>query len=142
MISQPEIISGGTFSDERGTLSFVNDFNLKEIKRFYSIEHPDTDTVRAWQGHKIEQKWFFVSAGSFKISLVKIDDWENPSKDLEVRSFILTDDQPQVLHVPAGYANGIRAVKENSKLLIFSDLNKDDSMADNIRFDNNYWAAE
>ena len=135
----PEIIKGRKHVDERGVLSFVNDFDLKEIKRFYTIEHPDTVVVRAWQAHKAEQKWFFVSAGSFEIRLVQIDDWENPSKQPEVASYILSGDDPRVLHVPAGFANGMRALTEHSKLLIFSDLHKDDSMADNTRFDKNYW---
>ncbi|MEO5832339.1 MAG: hypothetical protein ABIR83_03080, partial [Nakamurella sp.] len=63
----PEIIQGGEHEDARGRLTFFNDFDMKAVRRFYVIEHPDTAIVRAWQAHKKEQKWFYVTAGSFKI---------------------------------------------------------------------------
>ena len=62
----PGIIQGGQHVDARGKLTFFNDFDMGAVKRFYVIEHPDTETVRAWQAHKTEQKWFHVIAGSFK----------------------------------------------------------------------------
>ena len=55
-----KIINGGTFKDSRGTLRFVNDFDFSEVKRFYQIENSSTDIVRAWQGHKIEEKFFLL----------------------------------------------------------------------------------
>ena len=38
-------------------------------------------TVRAWHGHKIEEKWISVEDGEFLVCAVKIDDFENPSKN-------------------------------------------------------------
>ncbi len=79
---QARILKGGAFTDARGTLQFVNDFEFEGVKRFYQITHHNTSIVRAWQGHKVEHKWFFVGKGSFVIAWVKIDDWQNPSSTL------------------------------------------------------------
>ena len=83
MIENHQLIEGGSFSDERGTLQFVNNFNFKGIKRFYTVSQPNTSVIRAWQGHKIESKYFFVSKGKILISWVKIDNWDNPDKKLK-----------------------------------------------------------
>ena len=71
-MEKPQILTGGVFTDHRGTLKYNNGFDMSQVKRFYTIEHPDTSTIRAWRGHKIEQRWFSVSKGAFVIKLVKI----------------------------------------------------------------------
>src|ERR1035437_9025641 len=97
MIENHKLIKGGLFNDERGTLQFVNDFNFKGIKRFYTISHPDSEIIRAWQGHKIESKYFFVTKGKFLIFWVEIDNWDNPDKKLKVNQQKLSADNPQIL---------------------------------------------
>ena len=103
------------------------------------IEHPDASVVRAWQGHKKEQKWFYVIAGSFKIVMVQPDDWAHPSSDLETKEFILESERDEVLHVPGGFANGFKALKPQSKMMVFSDLTVEESSHDNFRFDYHKW---
>ena len=49
---EPKIIQGGKFSDQRGSISYVNDFNFTDIERFYIISNSKENPVRAWQGHK------------------------------------------------------------------------------------------
>jgi dTDP-4-dehydrorhamnose 3,5-epimerase-like enzyme len=137
--SKPTFIVGRSFADKRGVLSCVNDFNMTKIKRLYQIEHPDINTVRAWQAHKKEQKWFYVATGSFKIVTVKPDNWENPSNKLSLTEFTLDADKPGVLHIPGGYANGFKAMSPHSKMIIFSDFTLDKSAADDYRFDLNLW---
>ena len=66
---KPHIIQGGTFSDHRGTLSYVNDFNFNDIERFYIIGNSDTHPLRAWQGHKLDAKNFYCLSGSFRIHM-------------------------------------------------------------------------
>src|SRR5664279_4405999 len=109
------LIQGGQHTDERGTLCFFNDFDMAPVKRLYTIEHPDTGIARAWQAHKIEQKWFYVVTGSFKIVVLKPDNWEKPSENLPVKEFILQSGMNQVLYIPGGYANGFKALKAHSK---------------------------
>ena len=134
-----EIIKGGSFTDARGTLQFVNDFEFPGVKRFYQIIHPDTSVVRAWQGHRVEHKWFSVGKGSFLVAWVKIDNWENPSPSLVAEHTILSAAEPTIISLPGGYANGIKALEAGSILTVFSDLTIEESANDNWRFDASLW---
>lgn len=133
------LIKGGQHTDERGTVSFVNDFDMSPVKRFYIIEHPDTTIARAWQAHKEERKWFYLVAGSYKVVLVKPDDWEKPSEKLLTQEFILKSGINPVLHIPGGYANGFKALEAHSKLMVFSDFSIEDAGKDDFRFDKTLW---
>ncbi len=133
------IIKGNQHKDQRGIIRFVNDFTFDGIKRFYTITHPDTSVIRAWQGHKLETKHFFVTKGSFLINWIEIDDWDNPSKNLKVNSKILEETESELLIVPPGHANGFKALEPNSTLLVFSDMSLEDSIADDYRFPANHW---
>ncbi len=137
---KPKLIEGGVFSDHRGSLQFVNDFDMATVKRMYFTTHPSTETIRAWQGHQIESRWFFCVKGAFKVKLVKIDDWENPSNNCKVFEFTLHENKPQVLYIPNGYANGFKAETENSKLMIMSNYRLNEIDNDHFRFDKNKWA--
>ncbi len=132
-------IQGGSHTDERGTLSFVNDFDMTCIKRFYVITHQQTSIIRAWQAHKKESKWFYVISGSFKIALVQPDNWDKPSKDLAVTYITMNENNSSVLHIPAGYANGIQALEKNAKLMVFSNFTIEEAATDNIKFETDYW---
>ncbi len=122
MKTGPALVQGGSHTDERGKLTFFNDVDLTAVKRFYIIEHPNTETVRAWQAHKTEQKWFHVIAGSFKMVIVQPDDWDNPSPNLATQEFILNVADNQVLHVPGNFATGFKALEPNSKMIVFPIL--------------------
>ncbi|NQX55202.1 WxcM-like domain-containing protein [Pedobacter panaciterrae] len=134
-----ELIKGDIYTDQRGSLRFFNNFDLGPIKRFYVSEHPDVNIVKAWQGHKKEQKWFYVIAGSFKVILVQPDDWDNPSEDLEYEEFVLDVNKNEVLSVPGGHASGFKALLPNSKLMVFSDFSLDDSLNDDFRYGKDLW---
>ena len=135
---RPVVINGGSYSDNRGDVTYNNDFDMSSIKRVYSIQNVNTSFVRAWQGHAIERRWFSVVKGSFEIKLIKIDNWENPTKSLEVFSRIINDENFDVLCVPGGYVSSIKALEENSKLLLMSDYRLGD-IEDEYRFDSNYF---
>ena len=135
---RPVVINGGSYSDIRGDVTYNNDFDMSSIKRIYSIQNVNTSFVRAWQGHAIERRWFSVVKGSFEIKLIKIDNWENPTKSLEVFSRIINDENFDVLCVPGGYVSSIQALEENSKLLLMSDYRLGD-IEDEYRFDSNYF---
>ena len=134
-----EIIKGGSFTDARGTLQFVNDFDFYGVKRFYQIKHDDKDVVRAWQGHQIEHKWFFVGTGTFIIAWVQIDNWQNPSTNLNGNYVILSEESPKILSVPKGYANGIKALSPGSILTVYSDSTVEQSSNDRWSFDPALW---
>lgn len=134
----PRIITGGSHSDTRGTVLFNNSFDATAIKRIYLIENNETTFVRGWQGHRIEQRWFSVLQGSFKIELIAIDDWEHPSKDLKPLSFIVNAGTLDVLHVPQGYVSSIQALEEGAKLLVMADYLLG-AIQDEYRFDIDYF---
>lgn len=136
---EANLIKGNVFNDERGSVSFVNDFKFSDIERFYIIENSETHPVRAWQGHKLDCKNFYCIAGSFQISYVKIDNWENPSSSLPVTSLILTATTSDVLRIPAGYANAIKSLEKGSRLISFSTLPLDHVKDDDVRYDKNTW---
>ena len=118
---KPNIIEGNCYIDQRGKLFYNNDFDTSSIKRIYMIENINVDFIRAWQGHKIEQRWFSVLQGSFEIQLIAIDDWEKPTINLQRHKFILNTDKLSVLHIPRGYVSSIQALEEASKLLVMAD---------------------
>lgn len=134
----PQLIKGNSHADDRGVLQFNNDFNALGIKRIYTIQNRDTEFVRGWQGHKIEQRWFSAIQGSFKIFLIAIDDWNAPSTNLIQHEFILDAQKMDVLHVPSGYVSSIQSLEKSSKLLLMSDSLLGE-INDEYRYDINYF---
>ncbi len=139
MDGELNLIAGSNFTDQRGKITFFNTFNMEAIKRFYVIMHPNTSIVRGWRGHKIEQRWFRVIKGVFEISVVKIDDWSTPSKDLPQEVFILSAAEEQVLHIPAGFATCLRSLVENTEVLVFSDYLMDHAKNDDYLYPTDYF---
>lgn len=139
MNNEHQLIKGNLFSDNRGSLSFLNEFSLKPIVRFYEITPKDTTIIRAWQAHKKESKWFYCTQGSFIVNLIKLDSFESPSNNLSTFTYKLNASNPQVLFIPGGYANGFKAQSENSKLMVFSDFDLEASKLDDYRFDAHKW---
>lgn len=138
MLMQPLIIKGNRHQDERGTLTFNNNFSAFGVKRFYTIENAGLELKRAWQGHQVEQRWFSAIVGSFEIKLVEIDQWENPSKNLPILKFILTAETLDILHIPAGFATSIQGLVKDSKLLLFADYQLGE-LQDEFRYPSDYF---
>lgn len=135
---EPILIKGGFFLDARGTILYNNGFDASEVKRIYIIENSSVDFVRGWQGHKIEKRWFSAANGNFLIRLIAIDNWDLPSKNLEIHEFIIKASSMDVLHIPVGYISSIQAMQENSKLVVMSDYLLGD-VDDEYRYDINYF---
>jgi dTDP-4-dehydrorhamnose 3,5-epimerase-like enzyme len=134
-----KLIEGGIFSDDRGKLFHVNEFDMSLVKRFYAVQNHPGNPTRAWQAHQKESKWFYAVKGSFLIGLVQPDNWENPSQNLKIEKIILSETESKVLFIPPGYANGIKALEENSKLMVFSNFTIQQAANDNIKFEINTW---
>ena len=135
----PLLIDGGNHIDERGKINFANDFHLDSVRRFYLTEHFDKKTVRAWQLHIKERRWFYCAEGGFDIRLVKISNSCKAPLKPKVIKYKLNYNEPKVLCIPPGYANGFKALKDNSKLVIFADYHFGENPDDQIRFDKNLW---
>jgi dTDP-4-dehydrorhamnose 3,5-epimerase-like enzyme len=132
------LLEGKKYQDERGIITFNNDFDASQIKRIYTIENNSTEFVRGWQGHKIEQRWFACLKGSFEISVIEVDDFMQPSKDLTIQKYLLKEDTLTYLHIPAGFITAIQSQSVGSKLLVLADY-KLGEINDEYRFDLNYF---
>ena len=136
--STPLLLNVGISEDHRGSVEFYNELELDYYKRFYIVSNPIEGTVRAWHGHKIEEKLIKVLKGEFLICLVKIDNWDQPSKNLEILKYKLNENSG-LLYVPSGYANGAINLNSDNKIMYFSSLVLEDSINDDYRFDSKYW---
>lgn len=137
-----EKIQGGIAVDDRGLLRFVNDFDMSRIKRFYQVENFNLDMIRAFHGHMKEEKYVYVTSGTVLVCLVKLTDKENPSKDEKVERFVISERNPQILHIPSGYANGFKSLEENTSVIFFSTTTLEESKGDDYRFSHDYWGKE
>jgi dTDP-4-dehydrorhamnose 3,5-epimerase len=135
----PELIRGAVSVDDRGEVAFVNDFEFADVKRFYTVTNHAVGFVRAWHGHRHEEKYVLAVTGAALVGCVEIDDWESPSPELQVQRFVLSDRSPAVLHVPSGFVNGFMTLTEGAKLMFFSTKTLADSLGDDVRFPARYW---
>jgi dTDP-4-dehydrorhamnose 3,5-epimerase len=136
---KPVIMSGGLAVDDRGEVSFVNDFGFQGVRRFYLVSNHRAGFIRAWHGHRKEGKYVTAVAGSAVVGAVKIDDWENPSRELPVDRFVLSAKRPSVLFIPPGYANGFMSLTNDLKLMFFSTSTLEESAGDDFRFGSRLW---
>lgn len=138
-MDEPKLLKGAISVDDRGSVSFVNDFDFAGVKRFYMIRNHRQGFIRAWHGHKHEAKYFTVVKGSALICGVQVDNWTNPSKDVKVHRFVLSEKNPMVLYLPAGFANGAMSLTEDAQVMVFSTSTLQESLQDDIRFESHYW---
>lgn len=138
-MSEIKTIDGGIYLDNRGRLLHVNGLDMSNIERFYIIHHENTDVIRAWHAHQYEKKWFYCIKGSFTTAFVKIDNWENPSKELLPEVIELSAKHSKIACIPEGYANGIKANEPDSILLVFSNKRLDVAIHDSWRYDADLW---
>lgn len=135
---EPRIINGGLATDDRGSVRFVNDFNFEGVKRFYQVQNHRAGFIRAWHGHHKEGKYVYVAKGSALVGAVAIDMIIN--KDINqsnVFKTVLSSNNPKVLFIPAGYANGFKSLEEGTIIQFFSTNTLEESLGDDIRFDYN-----
>lgn len=137
--SAPRLYSGGIAVDDRGRLSFVNDFDFAGIKRFYLVRNHRRGLVRAWHAHRREAKYVTVTQGAALVGAVRIDDWAAPSPDAEVHREVLSAETPGILYIPSGYANGFMSLTEDATLLFFSTASLAESREDDVRFEARRW---
>ncbi|PPK99531.1 WxcM-like domain-containing protein [Parapedobacter indicus] len=133
------ITQGGVASDHRGSIRFVNDFDMTAVKRFYIIENKDTETIRGWRAHRIEQRWFYVLEGAFFMKTVKIDDWSQASKELPVEHTILRSEEQRIIHVPVGFGTAFQALEPGSRLLVFADHGIEHAQHDDYTYPVDYF---
>jgi dTDP-4-dehydrorhamnose 3,5-epimerase-like enzyme len=132
MIEVPQIIEGGIFIDDRGSLSFVNDMSFDKVKRFYSIHHLEEGMIRAYHYHQHEEKFVWVAKGTFLVGAV------DPKTDA-IFKYVLSSVKPQILWIPKGFANGFKNLERDSTIVFFSISTKEQSLTDDIRYPWDKW---
>lgn len=138
---QPFFIHGNISQDKRGEVKFFNDFTFQGVKRFYEVKHV-TDEPRAFHGHLKEAKYVFVESGEILFCVVKLTDKVNPSKKENVIRFHLSVNEPKILYVPPGYANGFKSLGSDTKVIFFSTATLEESKNDDYRFPFDYWGSD
>jgi dTDP-4-dehydrorhamnose 3,5-epimerase-like enzyme len=136
---EPRLIKGALVVDDRGTVSFANDFDFAGVKRFYIVANHRAGFVRAWHGHRNEAKYVAVTRGAALVGAVKIDNWDDPSRDAHVHRYVLSAQNPSVLYIPAGYANGFMSLTDDATLIFFSTSTVEESRQDDVRYDSRRW---
>lgn len=136
---EPKLIQGNLSVDDRGQVSFVNEFNFAGVKRFYAVRNHRQGFIRAWHAHKKESKYVTVVKGAAIVCAVRIDNWENPSKQLPVQRFILSEQIPSVLYIPNGFGNGFMNLTNDAQLVFFSTATVAESRGDDFRYDARHW---
>ncbi len=106
---------------------------MKEVRRFYHLKNSEKHPKCGWRAHKIEQRWFCVLSGAFKVSVVEIDNWEMPSNTMIVNSYYIANNNA-VLYVPRGYATCLEALEPHSEIILFADSLIEDAAKTTISF--------
>lgn len=144
----PRLIKGGIAVDDRGRLSFVNDFNFNNVKRFYQVNNFGTKIIRAFHGHRKEAKYVFVPSGSILVITVPLDELEQKKENAsDIKKFVLSSSNPSVLYIPKSYSHGFIALEENTNIIFFSTSTLEESKDDDIRhpfdiFGKEIWETE
>jgi dTDP-4-dehydrorhamnose 3,5-epimerase len=133
-MTEIEIIEGGSGIDDRGIVSFINDFDFQEIKRFYQVQNHNIEVVRAFHGHKKEIKYVYVPKGTAMIIAVSLSEFYENNNKPALKKFILSDRKPSILKIPSGYANGFRMLEKDSIIQFFSNKTLKESLKDDIRY--------
>jgi dTDP-4-dehydrorhamnose 3,5-epimerase len=133
----------GKSIDSRGVLSFVNEVNFKDVKRVYMVENFSTDTVRAFHGHMVENKYVMVVKGSIILVTAEIHTRivdPTQTKHLEVPTVGTVSDRDfRIVYIPAGNANGFRAIEQGTRVVFFSTSTVEESKNDDFRFPYDYF---
>src|SRR5208282_214835 len=148
MENSPNILKGGIAIDDRGVLSYLNVAPLEKVCRLYAIENFSLHTIRAFHGHMVEEKGVLVVSGSAIVVIAKMTgDFSQPMtcdrlqalRLEDPKRYVLSERSPQLLVVPAGYANGFRALEPNTKILFFSTTTIQQAATDDYRFPADYF---
>jgi dTDP-4-dehydrorhamnose 3,5-epimerase len=138
-VDEPELLRGGVAIDDRGSVAFVNDLNISNFRRVYTVSNHAPGLVRAWHGHRFERKAVMVVSGAALVCAVPVDDWTSPSHDLPIYRHVLDERTPSAVLIPAGYANGFMNLAPHTRVCFFSSSTLEESAADDIRFPSRLW---
>lgn len=121
------------YEDQRGVMTFPLGLDMQEIQWFYTIKPANINVIRAWQGHKFEQKWFYPLQGKFLLQWVKMKS-DGKVDPIGIREKLILDaNNPFIVHLPGMYYNGFQALEPEALLMVFSDRSTEESKLDDLR---------
>lgn len=137
----PSVTTGTRFVDDRGFIIAHNSFDPTKlgIRRFYSAGNHTPGFIRAWHAHKKESKWITCISGVAMVAVAQCEDPLNPDPCEPIARYILCAEQPEILHVPCGHANGWKSMTGDCVLLVMSDKTMAESMDDDYRIQWDFW---
>jgi len=138
-MSEPYLIKGTRFIDDRGSVNFVNDFDFRGVKRHYLVKNFRKGFVRAWHGHQFEAKYVTIVHGAAIVGAVPVDNWVTPDTTVQPSRYVLSAEQPTILYIPAGYANGWMSLTDEATLAVYSTTTAVESKGDDFRFPARTW---
>lgn len=134
---KPKIIPGGRFVDDRGVLLHNNNFSFTNIVRSYTIKHDILGFVRAYHGHRFEDKYVQVIDGRFKIHVARMD-----NDALISDSTYILEDNGNVLYIPGYYSHGFQNISESGIINFYSTSDVEESISDDIRHPWTYFGSK
>ena len=139
------MLKGSKVTDDRGSLTFNNEFKLTDVKRTYIVENHGANFIRAWHGHKKEKKYIMCLSGAAIVCYTPLIEGESVTVDppFLINRKILSPNG-DVLEIPAGMYNGWKSLTDDTKLMVFSCSTLEESLNDDIRkeveyFDTSCW---
>ena len=128
-----EKINGGLSVDDRGSVSYINDFNFNGVKRSYMVENHSVGFIRAWHGHNKEGKYVWVVSGSALVQAIPMSSLDI-GVNVGLERHVLSAKTPSVLWIPSGFANGFKTLEKDTKIMFFSTSTLEDSLGDDTRY--------
>ena len=133
-----ELMQGKNFVDDRGMLTFFNDFDFSGVKRMYLVRNHRAGFIRAWHGHKKEAKYVSVLKGAAVVAklpmgLISLD---------FVEKVTLSEHDPKILYIPPGFYNGFKTLTDDTIIQFFSTSSMEEAKNDDFREDWNLVGAE
>jgi len=152
--SEPKLINAARSVDDRGVLTFCNEFGLAGVARFYMVRNHRRGFVRAWHGHATSGTFLWPVSGVWKVATVGDIDrlvaerdtklstatsGERPVQIVEAKPQRLVLDQTKILHVPGGWYHGHQSLTDGAILGVFSTATIEQARDDDRRLPWDQW---
>jgi dTDP-4-dehydrorhamnose 3,5-epimerase len=140
---KPVLLQGKVSVDNRGCISFVNDFDMSDVKRFYIVKNHQPNFIRAWHAHRRERKYVMAIRGAAIVVAIPLSELEVVNNHFpedmmdgmyNFTQATLSGGSPAIFCIPPGYGNGFKTLTPDTELIFFSSATLEESKNDDIRF--------
>ena len=132
----PKIIPAGRALDDRGVLTFCNDFRIEDVRRVYFVENHRQGFVRAWHGHVKCDTFLWPVVGRWKCCAARLTSSAETAGAPLVPYHL---DHGSILHVPPGWYHGTQNLTAGAVLAVFSTATIEQVRADDLRLAWDWW---